>query len=154
MRRRCKNLIGVFFHEAHERAVADDARLDAFHQAGAQFAIGQSAENFDVGKDGDRMMKAADEVLAFGQIDAGFSADRRVDLRQERGGHLYVWNAAHEDRSEKAADVADDAAAESDQQRSAIAPGGDHLPQQSFDAGHGFVLFAGRQKERDGRFSE
>ena len=65
----------VLFHEAHQRAVADDAGLHAFHQAGAQFAVGQRAEHADVGKDGQRMMEAADKIFALRQIHAGFAAD-------------------------------------------------------------------------------
>ena len=144
----------VFFHEAHQRAVADDAGLDAFHQAGAQFAIGQRAEHIDVGKHREGMMKAADKVLALGKIDAGFAADGRIDLREESRGHLHIADSAHEDGSKKPADIAHDAAAKSDQQRTAIAAAADHLAQQPVHALHRLVLFARRQKQRDWRLRQ
>ena len=65
----------VLFHEADQRAVADDARFHTLHQAGAEFSVRQCAQHPDIGKHYKRVMKAADKVLAFRQVDAGFSSD-------------------------------------------------------------------------------
>ena len=140
--------------KAHQRAVANDARLHALHQPGAQFAIGQRAQHADIGKHRQRMMKAADQVLALGQIHAGLAAHRRVHLREERRRHLHVGNAAHEDRGHESAHIAHDAAAERNQQRPAIAARRDHLPQQLLHAGHGLVLFSRREKKRNRRLGK
>jgi hypothetical protein len=110
----------VLFHEAHQRPVADDAGLHALHQPGAQFAVGQRAQHADIGKDRQRMMKAADKVLALGQVDAGLAAHGRIHLRQKRGGHLHIGNAAHVDRGQKAAHIAHNAAAKGNQERAAV----------------------------------
>jgi len=111
----CEDIVSVLLHEAEERAVADDSGLDALHQACAKFAVGEGAEDVDVGKDGSGMMEAADEVFAFGKIDAGLSTDGGVDLGEEGCRDLYVANSTHEDSSDESADVADDAAAECDE---------------------------------------
>ncbi len=47
-----QHFVRVLLHEADQGAVADDAGLDAFHQAGAQLAVGERAQHVDVGKDG------------------------------------------------------------------------------------------------------
>ncbi len=70
----------MLLHEAHKRTIANDSGLDAFHQSGAQLAVGQSSQHIDVRKDGERMMKAPDEVLALRQVHSRFTADRRVNL--------------------------------------------------------------------------
>ena len=99
-------------------------------------------------------MEAADEVLAFGEIDARLAADRGVNLGQEGCGDLYVTDAPHEDGSDKAADVANDATAEGDQERAAVPTGAKHLAQDAIDALDGLMFFAGRKKEDSGRFCE
>src|SRR5580704_5000243 len=72
-------------------------------------------------------MKCADEILAGLEVDAGLAADGRVHLRQQCGRDLYDWNSAHEDRCEKRADIADNSATESQQNRLPIGPGAHHL---------------------------
>src|SRR5581483_898420 len=59
-----------------------------------------------------------------------------------------------ENGGNKSADVADDAAAEGDQQRTAVSAGAHHLARQAFDIGHRLVLLAGRKKEGDGRLGK
>ena len=55
------------------------------------------------------------------QVDAGFSADRCVDHRDERRGDMQVGNAAHVRRGAKPKRSLADAAADADDQR--FAPG-------------------------------
>ena len=94
------------------------------------------------------MMEAADEVFAFGKIDAGFAADGGIDLGEECGGHLNVVDSAHEDRGEESANVAHDAAAKGDQQRAAIAAGRDHLAQQAVRHCAWFCVFRRGDRKR------
>src|SRR6202012_4163212 len=84
--------------------------------------------------------------------DPCLAPDARVHLSKECGGYLDVGDAAHEDRSDEAADVAYDAAAKGDEQRAAVAAGAHHLAHQPVDTAHGFVQLAGREKEDDRRF--
>jgi hypothetical protein len=53
-------------------------------------------------------------------IDAGLAADRRIDLREQRRRNLDERNAALVDRRGEAGEIADDAAAERDQERPAL----------------------------------
>ena len=74
---------GILFEVAEELRVVDDAGFDGFLQAGAEFGGGEGAEEVDVGEDGERVVEAADEVLAGGEVDAGFAAEGGVDLGEE-----------------------------------------------------------------------
>ena len=78
----------VALEKAEEFGRADDGSFDGFHEAGAELAGGQGAEEGGVGEDGERLVKAADEVFAGGEIDAGLAANRGVDLSEEGGGDL------------------------------------------------------------------
>ena len=60
-------------------------------------------------------MKAADKVFAGGQVDSGLAADRRVYLREQRGGNLNVRDSAHVDSRQEPSCVADDSASKSDE---------------------------------------
>ena len=57
-------------------------------------------------------MKAADQVLAVRGVDAGLAAHRAVDLGEERGRQLNHPDAAPDDAGREAGEIADDAAAE------------------------------------------
>ena len=59
-------------------------------------------------------MERADEIFAERQINAGFAADARIHLREQRRGHLHEIDAPEECRRSKAAHIACDAAAERD----------------------------------------
>ena len=61
-----------------------------------------------------RLMEGADEILAAAGVDAGLAADGGIDLRQQRRRHLHDAHAAPDDRRCEAGEVADDAAAERD----------------------------------------
>ena len=53
-------------------------------------------------------------------VDAGLPANGRVDLREQRRGHLHERHAALVDRRGEARDVANDAAAQRDERRRAL----------------------------------
>ncbi len=92
-------------------------------------------------------MEAAEEVFAVGEVDACLSAYGGVDLGEQGGGHLDVVDAAHVDGGEKAACVAEDAAAESEEQCAAISAKLMHLSCEGFDGGEALESFAGGQEE-------
>src|SRR6202044_1105953 len=96
------------------------------------------------------MVEAADEIFSGGEVDAGFAADGRVDLREKCGGDLDVADSAHVDGGEEAGDVAEDSAAEGDEERIAIGSGTRELLGERLDTGEAFVAFAVGEEE-DGR---
>ena len=65
-------------------------------------------------------MEGADQVLALRRVDAGLAADRGIDLRQQRGRHLHEAHAAAQDAGGKAGEIADDAAAQGDDEIAAL----------------------------------
>src|ERR1700739_4457141 len=96
------------------------------------------------------MMEAADEVLSRTEVRAGLAADRGVDLGEQGGGNLHVVDAAHVDGGEKAGHIAEDAAAEGEEQGTAIGTGFGELDGKLFDAGEALVLFPGGHEEDSG----
>ena len=73
-------------------------------------------------------MEGADQVLAVRRVDAGLAADRGIDLRQQRRRDLHEVHAAPGDRGGEAGEVADDAAAERDDEVAALEPGLEQRP--------------------------
>lgn len=142
--------VGVLLHEAEELGVGDDAGLDGLLQAGAEFGGRQGGERGRVGEDGEGVVEAADEVLAHLEVGAGLAADGGVDLGEQRGGELHITDAAHVDGGEEAGEVAEDAAAEGEQDGVAIGTGEGQLVGKGLDAGEALVGFAGPEKEHGG----
>ena len=79
---------GLGGQKVEEPGFADDAGFDDLPEAGAVFALGQGVEHGGIDQYGDRLVEAADEILAAHQVDAGLAADGRVHLRQQGGGDL------------------------------------------------------------------
>ena len=75
-------------------------------------------------------------------VDGGFAADRRIDLRQQRGGHLHKRHAAHIAGGGKAGHVANHPAAQRKQHRFAIAPVAQQGVKNQVEGLPVFVLFA------------
>ena len=113
-------------------------------------AGGKGGEEVDVGEDGERVVEAADEVLAGGEVDAGLAAEGGVDLREDGGGDADVADAAHVDGGEEAGHVADDAAAEGEQDGVAVGTGVGELLGEGLDVGEALVALAGREEEDGG----
>lgn len=144
--------VGVLFHVGEEAWVVDDAGLDGLLEAGAEFGGGQGAEKVGVGEDGERMVEAADEILAGGEVGAGFAAEGGVDLGEEGGRDLNVGDAAHVDGGEESGEVADDAATEGEEEGVAVGPGGGELLGEGFERAEAFVGFACGDEEDGGGF--
>ena len=101
--RRCASSVGMFASShAKNVGVADRAVLDHFGEPGAQLAVGQRRQAIGVDQHGARLVERADHVLAERMVDAGLAADRRVDLREQRGRHLHERHAALVDRGGEA----------------------------------------------------
>ena len=65
-------------------------------------------------------MKCADKIFASGEIHPDLAAHGAIDLREERGGHLHEINAAQVCGGYESGHVADDAAAEGNNERAAL----------------------------------
>ena len=72
--------------------------------------VGQSVERGRIDEDAERLMERADEVFTLRMVDADLSADRAVDVGQERGGHLDEGDAAGVGGRREAGRVPHDAA--------------------------------------------
>src|SRR5690242_13914635 len=57
-------------------------------------------------------MKRTYQVFSSHQIDTGFAADRRIDLRQQGRWHLHQRQSAQVNRGRKTSQIANDAAAQ------------------------------------------
>ena len=71
----------------------------------------QRGQHLGVAQHGGRLPERADEVLALGQVDPGLAADGRVDLAQQRGGHVHDGHAPVVDGGGEPGHVGDHAAA-------------------------------------------
>src|SRR5215472_7197792 len=65
-------------------------------------------------------MERAHQVFARCEIDSGLAAYRRVDLRQQSGGHLNPVDATQINRGGKTGEITDDTAAERDDRIAAL----------------------------------
>ena len=65
-------------------------------------------------------MERADEIFARLEIDADLAADRRINLRQQRGGHLDKVDAAQVRRGDKPREISDNSTAERNDERFAF----------------------------------
>ncbi len=93
-------------------------------------------------------MERADEVLALRRIDAGLAADGGVHLRQQRGRDLHEAHAAAQDRRRKAGEVADDAAAQRDDEIAAFEAELEQALAQRLQLAKALGRLARRQRDR------
>ena len=94
--------------------------LERFGHAGRALARGQRRDVREIGDDGRRLVDRPEQVLAGRVIEAGLSADRRIDHRQQRGRRLEEADSAKQRCGGEPGEVADDATAERDDERVAI----------------------------------
>src|SRR6516164_3975379 len=93
-------------------------------------------------------MKGADQVLAVRGVDGRLSAYGRIHLGQQGGGDLYEIDAALEDRGGEAGEIADDSAAEGDDQVTALQLQRQKRIAKPFEAGKAFGGFSRRDGDR------
>src|SRR5439155_25765564 len=100
-----------------------------------------------INQHGDGLVETADEVLAFYQVDAGFAADGRVDLREQGGGHLHDRDAAHENRGQETTHVVHDAAAERNDEAGAVGAAAKHFLGRAFHVRQALAFFTAGQED-------
>ena len=96
--------------------IGNAAIFNHFRHTIVEDAFRQGSENVGVDDDQLRLIKRADQIFALRQIDAGFSADRRIHLCKQRSRNLAHMNAAQIGCCGKAGDIADHTAAQCDDQ--------------------------------------
>jgi hypothetical protein len=133
---------GAVFYGLEELGVGDDGVFDDFGEAGVELAWGEGGEEVEVGKDGRWLVKGADEVFAFWEVDAGFSANGAIDHGEEGGGDLDVADAAEVDGSDEAGEVADDATAKGEDEGLAVETGSGEGGEDVREVVEGFGGFA------------
>ena len=133
-----------------ERRIVDQPVLGHFGIARQQLATRQAVEHRGIGQHEARLIEGADKVLAVARVDAGLAADRRVDLGQEGRRYLDEIDATQQHRGGKAREIADHAAAQSDQGRLAIRPMVEQLVHQPGKARELLAALACRHGDRRG----
>jgi hypothetical protein len=127
-----KNAVSAVFHVLEDLRPSDQPALQNLVQAGAKFAIRQRRQHRRIDQHRPRMMERSHQILALRKVNPRLPPDRRVYLSEQRRRHLNNIDSAHVNRSRETSHVADYAAAEGDQERSAIRPATHHLAQQAF----------------------
>ena len=108
------------FEIGEQLGVEDHAVLDHLAQSGAILARREGVERGGVHQHAQRLEERPDHVLRFRQIDADLAADGAVDLGQQRRRDLQEAEAAGEGGGDEAGQIADDAAADGHDQRTAV----------------------------------
>ena len=83
--------------------------FDDLGQSLAKNPVGQRVEHRRVGNHEPGLMEGADEVLAKGAVDTGFSADRAVDLCDYGGRNLDDRDTSVMDRGDESREIPNDA---------------------------------------------
>ncbi len=95
-----------------QRRVANDARLDDFRQATAQFHRRQRVQYVGIRDYQSRLLERAHQILALWQIHSSLAAHAGIDHRQQRGGYLDERHTAHVGSRGEASHIAHDAASD------------------------------------------
>ena len=93
--------------------IGDYAVFYALRRAVGKERIAQRVEAIGVAQNERRLMKCSGEVLALGEIDSRFAADRGIDRRQKRRRYLDESDTAQIRARRKAGYIADYSAAQS-----------------------------------------
>ena len=142
----------VVFQPGEEVGAVNQAVFDNFCHAGGEFARWQAGEGGGINQHRLRLMEGADEVFALRVVHPGFAADGGIHLRQQGGRDLQAGDAALVAGSGKACNVANDAAAEGDDEAVAVIARFNQRIEDARPGGKGFVGFAIGQAHGDAVF--
>src|ERR1019366_1218792 len=142
-----KDVSAALGEQAEERLTGDNAGLNDFVKAGMVFAGGEGGEHGGIDQRGERLVEAADQVLARDEVGTGLAADRSVDLGEEGGGDLNYGNAAHEDGGKETAEIGDDAAADGDDEAGTVGAALGHLIGKGLHVGHALGVFPALEEQ-------
>ena len=117
--------------KGQEVGVPDEPVLDALRQAAAKVPGLERLEQVGIDHHHRRLPEGPDEVLARHpggkrQVDAGLAADRGIDHRQQRGGHLHERQPTEIGRRGEARQVAGHPPADGHHRAAALHPHGHH----------------------------
>src|ERR1700761_1251690 len=102
-----EHFFGLRGEQIEETTIANDAALDHLEQTGAVLARRKSGEHVGIDQHGQWLMKAADQVLAADEVNAGLAAYRGIYLGEKRGRNLQDRYASHEDSSKETGNIGD-----------------------------------------------
>ena len=139
----------VGLEELEEPLVAERGHLDRLAQSGPELAFGERPQHGDVDHDGRRLVEGTDEVLAFGEVDAGLAADRRIDLGHEGRRDLDEPDAAEVDRGKEPGRIAERPATNRDERLGSLDAEGRKLAGRAFDHVEPFGSLAFGKEEMD-----
>ena len=142
--------LGDGVDEGEHVGIANGGVFDDFGEAFVPLGFGEGIEGAGIGEDEGGLVEGTDHVFGGGEVDAGFAADGAVDLGKDGGGDLDVGDAALVDGGAEAAEVADDAAAEGDEEAFAVETGACHVAEDGFCGVEGFGGFAGGDGDEGG----
>src|SRR5919106_3052069 len=106
------DFVHLLFQKRKQSRVFDDPVLDYFSKAGDEFPTRQRPQNVHVDQDDPGLIEGADQVFAVLMIHAGFAADARIDLSQQRRWHLDVRNAAQIASRSKTCKISDNSSSQ------------------------------------------
>ncbi len=132
-----------------EGQIPDQAVFDDLGEASPQLAVRQGAEGGDVGQHQPGLVEGTDHVLAERMVDRRLATDGRIDLCEQCRRHLDERHAAQIGRRGETRQVADDAAAERDQRRLALAARAEQLVEQPVERFPGLVCLAITDDDRE-----
>src|SRR5205823_11684618 len=131
--------------------VSNDGVFDDFRITLPQFLWRQRFKCFNVRDNQCGMMKHADQVFPSIKIYSGLAADRAIDHCEQRGWDLNMWNAALKNGGNKPGNIADDAAAQPDHERTPIESRCDHFVANFLYLRQRLGFFTCRNSDQSGR---
>ena len=128
-----------------ERLVAEQAVFHHLGVASAKLARRQRREHVRISDDEARLVEGADQVLAETAVDGSLAADGAVHLGEKRRRDLHETHAAPHDAGGESHEIADDAAAERDDEVATLEA---HLDQAIGDHAELFQALAGLTRRK------
>ena len=108
-----KDLPPIRLQPGEEARISYQPVFDDFGITGPELARRQRVEQSGICNHQQRLVERADEVFAVFRIDCGLSANRRIDLRQQRRGNLHIAKTTTDEGRSKTSKISDDTTAES-----------------------------------------
>src|SRR5579863_4928311 len=117
-----QNLGALLFEAQEEIEIADNAAFQGLVKPCAEGSFGQRVQNFRVNQNNAGVMIGSQQILPSPEVDSGFAANGCIHLSEDGGWDLHQIDASHVERGEQTGDVADDAAAERNENSFSVGP--------------------------------
>ena len=117
-----QHLLGMLFQIREKCLVINHAIFDNLTQSRRKFPARQRRKACQIDEDALRLIKRADHIFSKTVIDRHLAADAGIHLRQKTCRNLHEGHAPHIRRRDETCEVADHAAAQSDNRRLSVQP--------------------------------